>query len=50
LVEGSTGVPGRRAIATFALLLEAGLFSDSQSLIGDSAFLDLAMVEAWHLF
>jgi hypothetical protein len=47
LVQESTGMsPGRRAIATCASLLAAGLFIDSQSLVGDGAFLDLAMEEA----
>jgi hypothetical protein len=51
LVQDSTGTsPGRRATATCASLLTAGLFIDSQSLVGDGAFLDLAMVEARRLF
>ena len=50
-VQGSTGTSlDRRATATCALLLAAGLFIDSQSLVGDGASLDLAMVEAWRLF
>jgi hypothetical protein len=36
----------RRATATCALLLAAGLFMDSQSLVGDGALLNLEMVEA----
>jgi hypothetical protein len=45
LVQDSTGTsPDRRAIAT------CGLFIDSQSLIGDCAFLYLAMVEARRFF
>jgi hypothetical protein len=51
LVQGSTGMfPGQRATSTCALLLAAGLFIDSQSLVGDGAFLDLAMEEARRLF
>jgi hypothetical protein len=42
--------PGQRAIATSALVLAAGLFIDSQSLVGDGASLDLATVEARRLF
>jgi hypothetical protein len=42
--------PGRRATSTYVLLRAAGLFIDSQSLAGDGAFLDLAMVKAWRLF
>jgi hypothetical protein len=43
-------VPGRHATATCALLLAVCLFIDSQSLVGDGASSDLAMVEAWRLF
>jgi hypothetical protein len=51
LVQGSTGTsPGQLATATCASLLAAGLFIDSQSLVGDGAFLDLAMEEARRLF
>ena len=51
LVQDSTGTsPGRRATTTCALLRAAGLFIDSQSLVGDGAFSDLAMVEARRLF
>jgi hypothetical protein len=51
LIQGSTGTsPGRRATTTYASLLAAGLVIDSQSLIGDGAFLDLAMEEARRLF
>jgi hypothetical protein len=51
LVEDSTGTsPGRRATATCASLVAADLFIDSQSLVGDGAFLDLAKVEARRLF
>jgi hypothetical protein len=47
LVQDNTGTsPGRRATATSALLRAAGLFIDSQSLVGDGVCLDLAMVEA----
>jgi hypothetical protein len=42
--------PGRRTTTTCASLLAAGLFIDSQNLIGDGASLDLAMEEARHLF
>jgi hypothetical protein len=42
--------PGRRATATCASLLAAGLFIDSKSFIGDGASLDLAMVEDRRLF
>jgi hypothetical protein len=37
---------GRRATATCALLRTAGLFIDSQSLIANGIFLDLAIAEA----
>jgi hypothetical protein len=51
LFQGSTGTsPGRHATTTYASLLAAGLFIDSQSLIGDGAFLDLAMEEVRRLF
>jgi hypothetical protein len=51
LVQDSTGMsPGRRALATCASLLAAGLFIDSQSLVDDGVSLDLAMVEARRLF
>lgn len=51
LVQDSTGTsPGRRATVTCASLLAAGLFINLQSLVGDGAFLDLAMVEARRLF
>jgi hypothetical protein len=40
----------RHATSTCALLLAAGLFIDLQSLVGDGAFLNLAMVEARCLF
>ena len=51
LVQDSTGTsPGRRATTTCAFLRAAGLFIDSQSLVGDGAFSDLAMVEARRLF
>jgi hypothetical protein len=51
LVQESTGMsPGQRATTTCALLLAAGLFIDSQSLFGDGAYLDLAMVEVRRLF
>ena len=48
LVQDSTGtspvdVPQRHVPA-------AGLFIDSQSLVGDDAFSDLAMMEARHIF
>jgi hypothetical protein len=36
--------------STCALLLVAGLFIDSQSLVGDGVSFDLAMVEARRLF
>jgi hypothetical protein len=36
--------------ASCASLLTAGLFIDSKSLVGDGVSLDLAMVEARHLF
>jgi hypothetical protein len=42
--------PGRHATTTCASLRAAGLFIDSQSLVGDGAFSDLAMVEAQRLF
>jgi hypothetical protein len=42
--------PGRRATTTCDLLRAAGLFIDSQSLVGDGAFLNLAMVEARRFF
>jgi hypothetical protein len=51
LIQCNTGTfPGRRATATCALLRATGLFIDSQSLVGDGASLDLAMVEARRLF
>ena len=51
LVQDSTETfPGRHATATCASLLAAGLFIDSQSLVGDGAGLDLAMMEAGRLF
>ena len=51
LVQDSTGTsPGRRATATRALLRAAGLLINSQSLVGDGVFSDLAMVEARRLF
>jgi hypothetical protein len=51
LVQDSTRTsPGRRAIATCVLLRAARLFIDSQSLVGDGAFSNLAMVEARRLF
>jgi hypothetical protein len=51
LVQDSTGTfPGRRATTTCASLLAVGLFIDSQSLVRDGAFLNLAMVEARHHF
>jgi hypothetical protein len=51
LVQDSTGTsPSQRATKTYALLLVAGLFIDSQSLVGDGASSDLAMVEARRLF
>jgi hypothetical protein len=40
----------RRAIATCASLLAAGLFIDYKILVGVGAFLNLAMVEARRLF
>jgi hypothetical protein len=47
LVEESTRhPPGRRATTTCASLRAACLFTDSQSVVGDGAFSDLAMVEA----
>ena len=47
LVQDSTGTsPGRRATATCALLRAAGLFIDSQSLVGDGAFSDLEIGRA----
>jgi hypothetical protein len=47
LVQDSTWMfPGRRATMTYVSLRVAGLFIDSQSLFGDGAFSDLAMVEA----
>jgi hypothetical protein len=50
LFQDNTGTPGRRATTTCALLHAAGLFIDSQSLVGDGAFSDLAMVEVRRLF
>jgi hypothetical protein len=51
LVQYSTATsPGRRATATCALMCAAGLFIESEILIGDDASLDLAMVEARRLF
>jgi hypothetical protein len=50
LVQDSIGTsPGRRATTTCASLHAAGLFIDSQSLFGDGAFSDLALVEARRL-
>jgi hypothetical protein len=47
LVQDSTGTfPGLRVTKTCALLLAAGLFIDSQSLVNDGASSDLAMAEA----
>jgi hypothetical protein len=41
LVQDSMGMsPGRRATTTCALLRAAGLFIDSQNLVGDGVFLD----------
>jgi hypothetical protein len=48
--DNTTTFSGRRATTTYASLLAAGLFIDSQSLVGDGASSDLAMVEARHLF
>ena len=39
-------VPHRHVPSLFVV----GLFIDSQSLVGDGAFVNLAMVEVWHLF
>jgi hypothetical protein len=51
LVEDSTGTfRGRCATSPCASLLAVGLFIDSQSLVGDGASSDLAMVESWQLF
>jgi hypothetical protein len=53
LVQDNTGRsldPGQRATTTYASLRVAGLFIDSQSLVDDGAFSDLAMVEAQRLF
>jgi hypothetical protein len=51
LVQDSTGMsPARRAISICVLLLAVSLFIDSQSLVGDSASLDQAMVETRRLF
>jgi hypothetical protein len=51
LVQDNTGTsPGRRATSTCGSLLAAGLFIDSQSLVGDGSLLDLNMVEAWCAF
>jgi hypothetical protein len=51
LVQDITGISfGRRAIASCVLLRTAGLFIDSQILIGDGALLDLAMMEARRSF
>jgi hypothetical protein len=41
---------GRRATATRDSLLAAGLFIDSQTLVGDGALLDFGLVEAQLLF
>jgi hypothetical protein len=41
---------GQCATTTCASLRAAGLFIDSQSLVGDGALLDLAMVEARRFF
>jgi hypothetical protein len=48
LVQDNTygDIPSRHATATCALLRAAGMFIDSQSLVGDGVFLDLALVEA----
>jgi hypothetical protein len=47
LVQDSTGTsPGRRATTTCGSLRAACLFIDSQSLFGNGAFSDLAIVEA----
>jgi hypothetical protein len=49
--KGVTGTsPSRRATAICVLLLAAGLFTDSKSLIDDGVSLDLVMVEARRLF
>jgi hypothetical protein len=51
LVQDGIGIfPGRRATTTCALLLAAGLFIDSQSLVGENGSLDLAMMKARRLF
>jgi hypothetical protein len=43
-------VPGECAIVTCASLLALGMFMDTQILVGDDAYLDLAMLEARRLF
>jgi hypothetical protein len=51
LVQDSMGTSsGQRATTTCALMLAVGMFIDSQSLIYDDASLNLAIVEARHLF
>jgi hypothetical protein len=51
LIQGSMGTfPGRRATMAYASLLAAGQFIDLQSLVGDGASSDLAMVESRRLF
>jgi hypothetical protein len=51
LVQDSTGMsPSRRTTMTYASLLAAGLFIESQILVDDGASFDLAMVEARLLF
>jgi hypothetical protein len=42
--------PDRRATATSASLRAVGLFIDSQSLVRDGTFSNLAMIEARRLF
>jgi hypothetical protein len=50
-VQDSTGTfHSRCATSTYASLLAAGLFIDSQSLVSDGASSDLTIVESWHLF
>jgi hypothetical protein len=43
-------IPRSTCYSDMSSLLAAGLFIDSKSLVGDGASLDLAMVEARHLF
>jgi hypothetical protein len=51
LIQDSMGTSlGRHATTTCASLLGAGMFIDSQSLIGDGTILNLAMVEARRFF